>query len=68
MIANTALRESVAYRARRNTELGLIVLAAVLTGGAYVLASLGRSSTLPVDIVPFLLVILGLLAVAHVAT
>jgi len=68
MIANGALRENVAFRARRNTELGLIVLAALLTGGAYVLASLGRSSTLPVDIVPFLLVILGLLAVAHVAT
>ena len=68
MIANTALRESVVFRARRNTELGLIILAAVLTAGAYVLAGLGRSASLPVDIVPFLVIILGLLAVAHVAT
>jgi peptidoglycan glycosyltransferase len=62
------IRGSTLIRARRNTELGLILLAAVLTGGAYVLASLGRSSSLPADVVPFLLVILGLLAVAHVAT
>ncbi|MGI9022855.1 MAG: FtsW/RodA/SpoVE family cell cycle protein [Acidimicrobiales bacterium] len=68
MIANTALRENTVYRARRNTELGLIVLAAVLVAAAYVLASLGRSASLPVDIVPFLGIILGLLAVAHVAT
>jgi peptidoglycan glycosyltransferase len=68
VITNTALRESVLFRSRRNTELGLIILAALLTAAAYTLASLGRSATLPVDIVPFLGVILGLLAVAHVAT
>ncbi|MBA3267431.1 MAG: FtsW/RodA/SpoVE family cell cycle protein [Acidimicrobiia bacterium] len=68
MIANHALRENVVFRGRRNTELGLIVLAVALTAGAYVLASLGRSSSLPVDLVPFLVIILGLLAVAHVAT
>ncbi|HWC11629.1 MAG TPA: FtsW/RodA/SpoVE family cell cycle protein [Acidimicrobiales bacterium] len=61
-------RESVAFRVRRNTELGLVLLAAVLTSGAYALASLGRSASLPANIVPFLVVILGLLAVAHVAT
>jgi len=53
---------------RRNTELGLMLMAGVLTAGAYTLAGLGRSSSLPVNLVPFLLVILGLLAVAHVAT
>jgi len=53
---------------RRNTELGLILLAAVITGGAYVLASLGRTATLPADVVPFLGVVLALLGVAHVAT
>jgi peptidoglycan glycosyltransferase len=58
----------IANTARRNTELGLIILAALLTAAAYTLASLGRSATLPVDIVPFLGVILALLAVAHVAT
>ena len=53
---------------RRNTELGLMVMAAVLTAGAYALAGLGRSASLPANLAPFLLVILGLQAVAHVAT
>ncbi len=60
--------QSVVFRVRRNTELGLVLLAAVLTAGAYALASLGRSASLPANIVPFLLVILGLLAAAHLAT
>jgi len=55
-------------RLRRNTELGLILLAAVITLGAYVLASLGRTADIPTDIVPFLVIILGLLAAAHIAT
>jgi len=62
------IRESVAFRVRRNTELGLVLLAAVLTAGAYVLAGLGRSASLPANVVPFLVVILALLAVGHVAT
>lgn len=53
---------------RRNTELGLMLMAGVLTAGAYTLAGLGRSSRLPANLVPFLIVILALLAVAHVAT
>ncbi len=53
---------------RRNTELGLMLMAGVLTAGAYTLAGLGRSASLPANLVPFLLVILGLLAVAHIAT
>jgi peptidoglycan glycosyltransferase len=53
---------------RRNTELGLIIMAALLTAGGYVLASLGRNASLPANVVPFLLVILALLVVAHVAT
>jgi cell division protein FtsW (lipid II flippase) len=52
---------------RRNTELGLIIMAALLTAGAYALAGLGRSSSLPANLIPFLLVIIGLLAVAHIA-
>ncbi|HUP85383.1 MAG TPA: FtsW/RodA/SpoVE family cell cycle protein [Acidimicrobiales bacterium] len=54
--------------ARRTTELGLIVLAALVTVGAYALASLGRTASLPANIVPFLGMIVGLLAIAHVAT
>lgn len=52
--------------ARRTTELGLVVLAALVTVGAYTLAALGRTASLPADIGPFLGVILGLLALAHV--
>jgi len=52
---------------RRTTELGLLVLAAVITAAAYALASLGKSATLPANLVPLLVVILGLLAVAHLA-
>jgi peptidoglycan glycosyltransferase len=53
---------------RRNTELGLILLAGLITVGGYVLASLGSNASLPANLVPFLLVILGLLAAAHLAT
>ena len=54
--------------ARRASELGLVLMAAVITGAAYVLASLGKNSTMPATIVPFLLTLLGLLVAAHVAT
>jgi cell division protein FtsW (lipid II flippase) len=53
--------------ARRTTELGLIVLAALVTVGGYTLASLGKSASIPANLVPFLAIILGLLAVAHIA-
>jgi cell division protein FtsW (lipid II flippase) len=53
---------------RRNTELGLMLMAGVLTAGAYTLAGLGRSASLPANLVPFLLIILALLGAAHVAT
>jgi len=46
----------------------MIVLALVLTAAGYVLASLGgRSSSLPANLVPFLLIIGGLLGGAHIA-
>jgi cell division protein FtsW (lipid II flippase) len=54
--------------ARRNAELGLMILAAALTVGAYLLASLGRTSSLPADVGPFLGVVIGLFVIAHVAT
>jgi len=55
-------------RRRRGTELGLVVMGVVITTGAYVLASLGRTASLPGNVGPFLAVVLGLLAIAHVAT
>lgn len=44
------------------------MMAAIVIVAAYVLASLGRLAEIPANIVPFLLVILGLLVGAHVAT
>ena len=53
---------------RRNTELGLILLAAVITSGAYVLPAWAAPPRCPANIGPFLGVVLGLLLVAHLAT
>jgi cell division protein FtsW (lipid II flippase) len=53
---------------RRRTELGLILLAVAITGAVYTLASLGRTADIPADIGPFLGIVFGLLAVAHIAT
>lgn len=53
--------------ARRRTELGLIVLAVILTGGLYALAGAGRAGSLPANIGPFLGVIFVLLLIGHVA-
>lgn len=55
-------------RHRRNSELVLIFMSGVVTTGAYVLASIGRLSSIPADVVPFLIVVLGLFFAAHVAT
>jgi peptidoglycan glycosyltransferase len=54
--------------ARRNSELGLVVMAAVITGAAYALAALGKNSVLPARIIPFLVALLVVLLSAHVAT
>jgi peptidoglycan glycosyltransferase len=53
---------------RRRTELGLIILGAVITTSAYTLAALGRTASIPTNIVPFLGMILGLFVAAHIAT
>jgi cell division protein FtsW (lipid II flippase) len=53
--------------ARRRTELGLIFLVVVLTGGLYALAGFGKAGNLPANMGPFLVIIFGLLLVAHMA-
>jgi cell division protein FtsW (lipid II flippase) len=53
--------------ARRRTEFGLIVMAAATTVVAYTLASLGQNSVIPPILVPFLIAVVGLLVVAHLA-
>jgi peptidoglycan glycosyltransferase len=52
---------------RRNTELGLILLGTLVTVGAYVLAALAEDATIPANVGPFLVVVLGLQLIAHFA-
>lgn len=52
---------------RRATELTLIVIAAMITGLAYTLASLGAHAVIPARIGPFLGLLLVLVGVAHLA-
>lgn len=58
---------TVMGQSRRRAELGLLVLAGLVTGGAYTLASLGTTASVPADIGPFLGVIFGLFLGAHLA-
>jgi uncharacterized integral membrane protein len=52
---------------RRNTELGLMLMVVVIIAASYVLASLGSDSRIPANVIPFLVIVLGLLMGAHVA-
>ncbi|MFN8018781.1 MAG: FtsW/RodA/SpoVE family cell cycle protein [Acidimicrobiales bacterium] len=58
---------SVTGQARRRAELGLLLLAIAVTGGAYTLASLGQTSSVPANIGPFLGIIAALFIGAHLA-
>src|SRR6478609_8665078 len=60
-------QRSLIASARRNTELTLVLMAAVITAAAYVLASLGKNAQIPQVIVPFLIALLVVLIVAHLA-
>jgi len=53
--------------ARRRTELGLIVLAVVLSGGLYALAGFGKAGNLPANMGPFLAAIFVIVLLGHVA-
>jgi peptidoglycan glycosyltransferase len=50
---------------RRTTELGLLLMAVVIIGAAYVLANFAADKQFPADIGPFLGVVFGLLIAAH---
>jgi peptidoglycan glycosyltransferase len=52
---------------RRNTELGLIILAVLVVTGAYTLASLGTQADIPPNLIPFVALLLGLFVAAHLA-
>jgi peptidoglycan glycosyltransferase len=58
---------SVIKERRRTEELGLGVLALVITGSGYVLLALSEAPALPPDLWGFLAAILGLFVIAHVA-
>jgi cell division protein FtsW (lipid II flippase) len=60
-------RSSPARTKRRRTELGLLLVAVLITVSAYILASLGQNASIPGDVVGFLLVMLGMMLAAHVA-
>ncbi|HQV56800.1 MAG TPA: FtsW/RodA/SpoVE family cell cycle protein [Ilumatobacteraceae bacterium] len=53
--------------ARRSTELGLVIMAAVITAAAYTLASMGKNAQIPQRIVVFLVALLAILVLAHLA-
>jgi cell division protein FtsW (lipid II flippase) len=53
--------------ANRTTELGLMVIVTIIVVGAYILASLGKTASLPANLGPFLAVVIGLLLCGHVA-
>ncbi len=52
---------------KRRTELGLLILSALITVALYVIAELGAKSKIPPHVGPFLGVVLGLALVAHLA-
>lgn len=52
----------------RSKEARLLLFVGLLTVAAYVLASLGRTASVPVDLAPFLGFTLGTLVVAHLVT
>lgn len=58
---------SALAQSRRRAELGLLILAIAITGGAYTLASLGQTSSVPANIGPFFAIITVLFFAAHLA-
>jgi cell division protein FtsW (lipid II flippase) len=63
----TTKRPHRAFKARRRTELGLLVTASVIIVAAYTLMILGNTAKLPSDVVPLMVAILVLGGVAHIA-
>lgn len=53
---------------RRNTELGLILLASAGTVLLYVIANVASTSEIPPNVIPFLAIVIGLLCVGNLAT
>ncbi len=67
LLRSAPRRAQRGVKARRRTELGLMVAAAVIIVATYALMILGNTSRVPADLVPFLVSILLMGAVTHVA-
>src|SRR5207302_1698846 len=59
--------ESLTGTQRRNAELGLGLLAVIITVGGYILVALSKGPSLPPNLWFFLAVLIGLYVVAHLA-
>jgi cell division protein FtsW (lipid II flippase) len=59
---NVALR-----RNESGAGLSLLLVAGLIVGAAYALSSLGETASLPVNLLPFLIAIFGLMAIAYFA-
>lgn len=53
-------------RLRRNSELSLILLGSAIAAGAYTLATLGTTASIPANIGPFFAIIVALFVAAHI--
>jgi len=65
--SSTSTRARRGVKARRRTELGLLVAAGCIIVATYVLMILGNTSKVPADLAPLLVAILLLGGVTHVA-
>jgi cell division protein FtsW (lipid II flippase) len=65
--SSTTKRPHRAFKARRRTELGLLVAASVIIIAMYTLMVLGNTSKVPTNVLPLLVVILLLGGAAHIA-
>jgi len=65
--SSTTKRPHRAFKARRRTELGLLVAAAIIVIATYTLMILGNTAKVPTDVVPLMVVMLLLGGVAHIA-
>jgi cell division protein FtsW (lipid II flippase) len=64
---STSKRAHRAFKARRRTELGLLVAASVIVVSTYALMILGNTAKAPADVVPLMLAMVALGGVAHIA-
>jgi cell division protein FtsW (lipid II flippase) len=65
--SSTTKRPHRAFKARRRTELGLLVAASLIIIAAYTLMILGNTAKVPADVVPLMVGMLLLGGIAHIA-